>query len=130
MIKLIESFGYMICLTMSKFYEFLIIRRMSDNEKTPSLTPTQSFKIRYWYFKFPLDGCLYEHSLTAVIKHKPFSFKYLHSGNILLEDCFKKAVFHFRMSNYASKRSQDIWSYTATTNYEAVNDIHVCKLAD
>lgn len=36
-ITLIESFDYMICLSVSKFYEFLKIRSMSDNENTPSL---------------------------------------------------------------------------------------------
>lgn len=34
MIKLIESFGYLISLTVSKFKEFLDIRSLSDNEKT------------------------------------------------------------------------------------------------
>lgn len=37
LIKLIELFGSMICLTVSKFYEFLNIRDMSNIEKTPSL---------------------------------------------------------------------------------------------
>ena len=39
LIKLIKSyaFGYMIRLTVSKFHEFLIIRNLFDNEKTPSL---------------------------------------------------------------------------------------------
>lgn len=36
--KLIEPFGNMICLTMSNFHEFPIIRSMFDNEKTTSLS--------------------------------------------------------------------------------------------
>lgn len=47
LIILIGSFGYMICLTVSNFHEFLIIRSMLDNEKT-------SLKAKYvhpWLFR-------------------------------------------------------------------------------
>lgn len=47
--KLIESFGYVICLNVSKFIEFLNKRSISDNEKTPSLRlkPQTLLKLNY-----------------------------------------------------------------------------------
>lgn len=37
--KLIDSFGHMVCLTVSKLHEFLLytVRNMSNNKRTPSL---------------------------------------------------------------------------------------------
>lgn len=42
LIKLIDSLAYMICLNVSNFNEFLNIRSMSVNKKTPSLENNES----------------------------------------------------------------------------------------
>lgn len=38
LVELIELFGYMICLIVSKFHKYLNVNSMPDNEKTPSLS--------------------------------------------------------------------------------------------
>lgn len=46
LIKLIGSLDYVMCLTVSKFHEFLNIRSMSNNDKNTS------------FFIYFLDSCL------------------------------------------------------------------------
>lgn len=45
----------MICLTLSKFYEFIYIKNMSDSEKTPSLTSYNESTYLKEIFKLSFD---------------------------------------------------------------------------
>lgn len=86
------------------------------------------FRIRYWYFKFYLDGYLYEHLLPAVTNNILWSIY-----NLLIyywRIVFKKQCFIFLWLIMLATISRYIKLYSNDKIYLAVNDKHVCKFSD
>lgn len=101
---------------------------VTSHHSVDTCTPTPSFRIRYWYFKFYLDGYLYEHLLPAVTNNILWSIYNL--LKYYWRIVFKKQCFIFLWLIMLATISRYIKLYSNDKIYLAVNDKHVCKLAD
>lgn len=88
--KLIESFGYMTCLTVCKFHDFLVMRSMYDNEKTPSLRKSLTFQDKA-VFK---PKCFFLLENKQIVTHLPIVFKL----PVLISSLLLQAIHFVKMT--------------------------------